>query len=460
MDRSSSTYNGYRLSARAAAAEAAYRSGVAAPPPARAAIDSTTIISSDGPAMLEWFGGGGRAAGVTVTAQTAMRMSTVWRCVTLIAGGVMGLPLRVFRRTDNGGQERADDHPIARLLRDGPNDEMSGPDMVELATMAVMLQGNAYTLIRQARNGTVTGLDFYQPIQVSPFRSNGRVWYRFTNLDGSQEVHDADYVIHWRGPGRGADGICALSPIGHHAQTIGIGLATRDYTATQFERGLLTNDYFTLPDGITPAQKEEFRLWLEARASGVANANKPLILQGGADWKRNAYTAKDAQLLELLQYSSLDVARVFGVPGFMIGDMEKSTSWGTGIEQQGIGFVRYTLRPHLRRFAAELNRKLFPPVGNRRSEYFVEFEVDGLMEGDSKSQGEYFRLALGGNQLPGFMSVNEVRRLKNLPPIPDGNAVYVPPPPAPAGHNGGPPLDDDDHGASPDDPEEDIDHEP
>lgn len=459
MDRSSRTSSGYRLSARAAAAEAGWKAGLPVIQPR--ALDSVTITSGDVPAMLEWFGGGSTAAGVTVTPETAMRMSSVWRCVTLISGAIMSLPLRVYRRTENGGRERADDHPYARLLQEEPNGLMSGPDMIELATMAVLLMGNAYVLIRQARNGTVTGLDFYQPIQTDVFRSNGRVWYRFTNLDGSQEVHDADYVIHFRGPGRGADGIRALSPIGYHAQTVGIGLATRNYTATQFERGLLTNDYFTLPEGITKEQKAEFRQWLEQRAAGIVNANKPLILQGGADWKRLAYSARDAQLLELLQYSSIDVARIFGVPGFMIGDMEKSTSWGTGIEQQGIGFVRYTLRPHLRRFAAELNRKLFPAIGTRRNDHFIEFEVDGLMEGDAKSQGEYFRIALGGNQLPGFMSVNEVRRLKNLPPIDNGGEVYVPPPP-PVGHNGGPPLDDPNPGAGdgPDTTEEETDDEP
>lgn len=161
----------------------------------------------------------------------------------------------------------------------------------------------------------------------------------------------------------------------------------------------------------------------------------------------------------MLQYSSIDVARIFGVPGFMIGDMEKSTSWGTGIEQQGIGFVRHTLRPHLRRFAAELNRKLFPSSPTRRNEYFIEFEVDGLMEGDAKSQGEYFRIALGGNQLPGFMSINEVRRLKNLPPVDGGDTVYIPAP-APIGHNGGPPLDEPDPGDEPDPTEEEPDDEP
>jgi len=425
----------------------------------RAATDSAVVTSGDA-AMFEWFGGSQRAAGMTVNSDTAMRMSAVWRCVTLISGANMSLPLCIYRRTAGGGRERADDHPYARLLRDEPNDEMSGPELVELATMSVLLRGNGYGLIRQARNGTITGIDYYHPEQVAPYRSGGSVWYRFTNDDSSQEFHEAAYVLHFRGPGRTRDKLLALSPISFHAQAIGVGLAVRDYTAGQFERGLLTNDYFQFPNGLSNEQRAEFKAYLQKKAQGVSNAHNPLLLSEGGEWKRLSISAKDAQLLELLQYTTVDIARIFGVPPHMIGETEKSTSWGTGIEQQGIGFVRYTLRPHLVRFQRELNRKLFPRAGNRPADYFIEFDPDALMQGDAKAQGEYFRLALGGNQLPGFMSVNEVRRLKNLPPTAGGDAVYQPTG-DPATEAGPTPGDDETQPAdAPETPGEDPDEEP
>lgn len=102
----------------------------------------------------------------------------------------------------------------------------------------------------------------------------------------------------------------------------------------------------------------------------------------------------------------------------MIGHSEKSTSWGSGIEQLGIGFVKYSLRPDLNRIENEINRKCFP-----RSDIYCEFNVDGLMEGDSKAQGEYFTRALGGPGSQGWMAINEIRRLKNLPPIAGGDEV-------------------------------------
>ena len=123
-------------------------------------------------------------------------------------------------------------------------------------------------------------------------------------------------------------------------------------------------------------------------------------------------SAVDQQLLESRQWQVIDIARAFGVPPHMIGETTKSTSWGSGIESQSIGFVKYTLGQHLNRAKDEINRKLF-----RTSRYFVEHDVDGLMAGDSKAQAEFFAKALGGPGTQGWMSVDEVRRKKNLKPM-------------------------------------------
>lgn len=435
----------YRLSDRAAAAEAARLAA-----PVQNAVDSTTAVVGDF-SQFEWMGWGQRAAGVEVTPETAMRSSAVWRCVTLISGTMMSAPLGVYEHLPNGGRRYVADHPYNRFLQVEPNEEMSGPEFIELQAMAMLLRGNGYGLMRQARNGTITSIDYYHPARVLPFRSSDTVWYQFTNLDGSVETHHGSYVIHFRGPGRDTNGIRALSAIAHHAQAIGINLASREYTSGQFERGLLTNDYFSFPEGTTISkdQRADFKEYLRKKAQGVANAHNPLLLENGGEWKRVSVSAKDAQLLELLQYSVVDVARIFGTPPHMIGETSAATTWGTGIEQMTVGFKLYTCVPHVRRFAKELTRKLFPVIGAKPSRFFVDFDVEAMQVGDSKSQADYFKAALGGNQLPGWMSQNEVRRMKNLPPLPDPDAdkVYFPPAPAPIGHNGGPPMEPDDDAA-------------
>lgn len=403
--------------------------GRAAAAPGIQNLSSGNIVAGEG-SIFEWFGGGQQAAGVNVTPETAMRLSAVWRCVTLIAGAMMCMPLAVYRHTADGGKERVFDHPFTRFLRDETNDRTSAPEFIELQAIAMLLRGNGYALLRQARNGVLHDIDYYHPARVNAYWSSGDLWYRFTNLDGSTEVQDASRVLHFRGPGQLWDGIRAPSPITYHAQSIGIGLATRDYTAGQFERGLMTNDWFGFPEGqaVTKEQRAAFKEYLRRRGQGVANAHNPLIIENGGEWKRVGITAKDAQLLELLQYSSIDVARIFGVPPHMIGETDKTSSWGTGIEQMSLGFIRYTIMPHAVRFAKELSRKLFPTIGAKVSPLFVDFDEEYLMRGDSKAMADYFRAALGGNQLPGWMSQNEVRRKTNAPPIDGGDEVYAPAP--------------------------------
>lgn len=438
--------DGYKLSARAAAAMSG-NAGV------QNAVEAIPITGGEGTAF-DWYGGGQQAAGIMVTPETAMRSTAVWRCTTLISGAMMSAPLAVYEHLPNGMRRPVADHPFNRFLQVEPNEDMSGPEFIELQAGAMLLRGNGYGLMRQARNGTITSIDYYHPARVMPFRTIDKAtWYRFTNIDGGTEDHHSSLVIHFRGFGRDAGGIRALSAISHHAQAIGINLATRDYTAGQFERGLMTNDYFQFPKDqtVSKEQRAAFKEYLRKRGQGVQNSHNPLIMENGAEWKQVSVSAKDAQLLELMQYSVVDVARIFGTPPHMIGETSAATSWGTGIEQMTIGFKLYTVMPHMRRFAKELTRKLFPVVGARPSNLFIDFDPDALEVGDSKAQGEMFTRALGGNQLPGYMSQNEVRRKKNLSPLTsaDADTVYYPLPPV----AGAPPAPKD-PAQTPTDPEE------
>ena len=167
--------------------------------------------------------------------------------------------------------------------------------------------------------------------------------------------------------------------------------------------------------------------WM-ARYAGVQNAHIPAILTGGGDVKTLSLNPEDAQLIETRNFQAADIARFFGVPPHMIGLIDKSTSFGTGIEQQSIGFVKYTLARHLVKFEQEINRKCFRTARN-----FAEFQTSGLERGDYKARNEGYRIALGRAGEPAWMTINEVRKLENLPPIDGGDAMQQSAPaPAPA----------------------------
>ena len=191
----SDTVNGYRLSSRAAEV-ARGRGGHDTGPAIENAVSSAAIATADPGDVFEWFGGGQQAAGMTITPETAMRSTAVWRCVTLISGALMTQELGVYRLSPKGEFIREHGHPYDRFLNCEPNQEMTSAVFVENIAIQLLLRGNGYGLIRQARNGTITSIDFYFPARVLPYRSADRsIWYRFTNEDGTTEDHHASYIL-------------------------------------------------------------------------------------------------------------------------------------------------------------------------------------------------------------------------------------------------------------------------
>jgi HK97 family phage portal protein len=170
---------------------------------------------------------------------------------------------------------------------------------------------------------------------------------------------------------------------------------------------------------MTEEQAKLLRATWGERHSGVANSHLPAILTGGLEVQQLTLSAVDSQILATASWNLEEICRVLGVPPFMVGSTEKSTSWGTGQENMGRGFVKYTLLRDLRKFQQEFNRKLWPT----RQQYFVEFDVSGIERGDLKTENDSFRIALGRAGEPGWMTINEVRHAKLLPPIDGGNEI-------------------------------------
>lgn len=378
-------------------------------------VEGETISSSD-VRIFEVFGDPRTAAGAVVNEKTAMRVSAVYACVSLIAGSIAQLPLPIFERVSNSRKQA--DHSYWWTL----NEEFC-PSWVasagwEFLVTQMLLRGDGIGYITRDRAGAMTGLipwprdrvDIREQARESP-REPRRLQYTFHDDKGYFTV-DQDDVIHL--PGFGFNGVTSMSVIQWGARNgIGIAIQGDEHAGKFFSEGGKPEVAIKAPAAMSPDMQEDFRAAWIAKYGGIqGNRRIPLILTEGLDIKELTMSAVDQQLLESRQWQVIDIARAFGVPPHMIGEMTKASSWGSGIEQMGIGFVKYTLAPHLKRIKAELNRKLF-----RTARYFTEHNVDGLMAGDSKAQGEYFSKALGGPGTQGWMSVDEVRRLKNLQPL-------------------------------------------
>lgn len=393
------------------------------PPPARprAEIDYHDVPSSDAVRMGQIFGTGATKSGALVNATTSMQVSAVYACVRLIAGAIAAMPASIYRRTPLG-REQVDGHPLWWLLNEQPTPRFTAASMWELAVAQMLLRGDGITyMVRGGMGGAdIRGLIPVLRDQVHIWRQGTRLRYTIFDEDDDGQTKyftvDQDDVLHFAG--FGFNGVTSMSVIRWAArQAIGIALKADEHAAEFFGSGAHIQYAVKAPKAMSTEQQNAFREAWVAKYSGAGVSTTPLILTEGLDVQQLSMTAADAQLLESRRFQVIDIARAFGVPPHMIGESSQSTSWGSGIEQMSIGFVTYTLLPHLRRFGQELNRKLWP----RSMTYFAEFNADGLLAGDSKTQAEVFAKALGGPGTQGYMTINEVRRKKNLPPVPGGD---------------------------------------
>ena len=348
------------------------------------------------------------SSGASVTADTAMKVSAVYGCVSLIAGAISTLPLGVFQRTAEG-RDKAE-HPYWWLFNEQASEQWTSSAAIEYLISSKLFYGDGFgRLIRGNRSNQVVGWEPLHPLSVQPFKHEGRVLYRVTKSGDAPYTLDSADMIHL--PSLGFDGLTSPSPITYAArEAIGTAISAQQFSGQFFAGGANFDYALKTTSKLTSEQLNQLKASLLGRAQNGGRG--PLILSGGLEPAQLSVNSKDAEILATHLFTVEEICRVFGVPPHMVGHTDKTTSWGSGIESQGIGFVRYTLQRHLTPMQQELNRKLWPV----RERFFVEHITAALERGDLKGRYEAYRIALGrAGEMP-FMEPDEVRRLENMPP--------------------------------------------
>ena len=183
-----------------------------------------------------------------------------------------------------------------------------------------------------------------------------------------------------------------------------------------FRNGLRPSVVLKFKNWLTKEQRDLTETRLAEKYLGAVNAGRPFILEGDTDLGTVSLSAEDAQMLESRSFSVEEICRFFGVPPFMIGHTEKSTSWGTGLEQQTLGFLKFSLRHRLKRIEQAFEKQLLTPA-DRAAGIIIEFNIEGLLRADSGGRSAFYQSALNN----GWMTINEVRSRENLPPVEGGD---------------------------------------
>jgi HK97 family phage portal protein len=361
------------------------------------------------------------STGISVTEETAIQSSAVFRCVSIIAGVVASLPFGVYRNTGDGS-EPATDHPLHPALHDTPSEALTSYTYRHLKLTSLLLWGNGFARIAKKRRRDIDApveFLFLPPAKTKVERKAGRLVYTYTDDEGKKEELNPTQVLHV--PGLGFDGVKGESVIANAGkEPLGLSFALERMLGALHSNAARPSGIYSQAESLDATALKNLKAAFRDLYEGGDNTGRTIFLDQGAEWKPMSINPVDLETLAARRFQVADIARLFGVPLHFLGETEKATSWGSGLEELTAGFVRYTVRPWLVAIEQEYNRKL-RGLDLLADEEFVEFNLEGLLRGDSKARGEFY----GSGIQNGWMKPNEARRRENLPPDPAGDVLYA-----------------------------------
>lgn len=369
------------------------------------------------------YGSGGQSfAGISITHEVALTFSAVFACVRLISDTVSSMPVELLQAYPTGKYRRP---KLPWMV--SPNPEMTWQSFVQQLVTARLMDGNAY-IIPVTVGGRVTELWPVDPrvVEVVRMKDTGDLAYAIRK----KQPIDGREIIHLRGltiPGYDK----GLSPVECARHTIGLGLSAEKHGSKMFAQGTAFDTVIKAKKSLTPEQAKQLAQGFALGHAGGDKAFSVAVVDNDADVQHLSMTAEEAQFLATRQFQVEEVARWYGVPPHRIALTEKATSWGSGIEQQNIAYLQDAITPII----VSLEAALTPLVRYENPDYYVKFNVSGLMRGDMAARKDYYKALWE----VGAYSPDDILALEDMNPLPGGigKQHYVPMNFAPIGAPGG-----------------------
>lgn len=361
-----------------------------------------------------WHIGGASQSGKTVDVQSAMQLSATWACVRLISETVSTLPLKVYERMPDGSRQSASQYPLYDLLCRAPNADMTPSRFMGFLVTSVCLWGNAYVEKKYIGGRLVALIPLKPQCVILKRNAAGGLDYEVTEDGKPREILEKK-MMHIRG--FGLDGMIGLSTVAVGRDAFGAAMAADEASGKMFSQGMQSSGFLSTSERLNDRQREQFRKSLTAFSS-AKNAGKLMVLEAGMTYQGITMNPEAAQMLQTRAFGIEEICRLFRVPPFMIGHLDKQSSWASSVEGMNLQFLSNTLRPLLVNIEQEIARCLIPSVDFR---YFVSFSVEGLLRGDADGRAKFYNSALNN----GWMTRNEVRQKEDMPPVAGGDVCTV-----------------------------------
>lgn len=374
-------------------------------------------LANPSPELLALFGSTPTTSGAVVTTDSAMRCTTVYACVKVIAESVAQLPLHLYRRTADGGKERANDHPLGELLHDQPNEWTSAYDFRLFMQTALCLHGNAFAFINRADGKIFELIPIPSPsVEVVVDTVTMEPSYKVTASDGTQRDYDRTEIFHLKTLGTSPN--IGLSPIVQMKEAIGLALVMEEHGGRLFSNGARPSGVFKYGKMVGPDLAKRLRESFNSAHAGGANSGKTLILEDGMDFEALQFTSVDLQFMELRRQQIAEIARGYRIPLHLLQELERTTH--ANAESMGQQFLSLTLLPWLKMWEGAIRRSLL--TAEERRDYHAEFLTDDLARADLAARFDAYAKAVTN----GLLSPNEVRAAENRAPYAGGDQFRLP----------------------------------
>lgn len=361
------------------------------------------------------------------TPESAMRLSAVFACLRLLSEAIATLPLDTFTR-DNGTRKPYRPRPdyLSFQPPQGPRtDYLSG------VLLSLLTDGNAFVATPRDNFGVPLDLVPLDPVSIEVHRQTsmptdrlpyrlGEIYFTFGGHHFSQSE-----IMHIKGMCL-AGSLRGVSPIKAARDVLSGAQKAQDFGINLFDNNSVPPAVIELadpPDAAGQAKAARISESWQQTNGGTSNAGKVGILLGGAQLKTIAVTPEDAQWLDTRKFGIQEIARFYGVPPHLIADSSNSTSWGSGLEEQNLAFGQLTLRPWIERIE-EAHGRLLTTHG--LPDVFIKLNLDALLRASLTDRYASYSVGIAS----GFLTINEARRLEDLPPVSWGDER---PPLAPGG---------------------------
>ncbi|QUT04832.1 phage portal protein [Sphingobium phenoxybenzoativorans] len=400
---------------------------VAMSPPSGPGVMAWTSYDMDSPVLRDFLREGPESVtGVGVSEKMALRNSTFFRAVNLIAASMGMLPAHLMRRKPDGTIEKAKDRKLYRVLLKRPNSYQTAFEFKSYMQTLALLDGNAYGLIlRDPRREVLQIIPLPRKVITPKLSDDWKLTFEYRRPKGGTVTLQQEEVFHFRHP-MTRDGLIGVNLVDIALNAIGIASQAERAAGKLLSGGVMAGGALESDETLGEEAIARLKQSMADQNMGVENAGAWLVLEEGLKAKPFIASAKDSQFDELRRRQAEEISRITGVPRPLL--MFDETSWGSGIEALGLFFVTYCLMPWFVAWEQAIERSCLTIAEQDADELYVKFNEGALLRGSLKDQAEFFAKALGQapyrtpNEVRGAFDMNPISGGENLPPSPSAPA--------------------------------------